>query len=132
MWEKFLSLSPESRFWIVVAGIVLFVWWFFALMPTMNSYSVVGEINAFPPGAASKNYRLPADIHVGSVSTGFGTKHKYTIYAAMWPDEELLEFKGDCIAYEGEQGYCESTEGTHYYIDIHEPIPEDPDAGEDY
>ncbi len=88
-------------------------------------------VNVFPDGEESKNYRLPAEIHVYSEEEegepsidAIGVEHsntytvKYIILEkVLWPNEGYLEFN-DCQLEVGKKVQCNDQEGESWTIEL--------------
>jgi hypothetical protein len=88
-------------------------------------------VNVFPAGEESKNYRLPAEIHVYSEeeegepsvdASGVEHSNTYTIKyiileKILWPNEGYLEFN-DCQLEIGKKVQCNDQEGESWTIEL--------------
>jgi hypothetical protein len=103
---------------------------FFAfLSPYGNSWDGTGTINAFPVGAASKNYRLPAEITVDKTGHGwFFRKTTYTINSAEWPNGGTMELDF-CETVKPNSTTCTDQDDQEYTIEVYDE-PEQPDTGD--
>lgn len=96
-----------------------------------SEYKTQYYVNVFPDDEGSKNYRLPADIHVyteteeGETSEDrFGQEHtetyttKYIIIdKVFWPNGGYLDFD-DCQLEMGDKVLCSDQEGRDWYIEL--------------
>lgn len=96
-----------------------------------SEYKTQYYVNVFPDDEGSKNYRLPADIHVyseteeGETSEDrFGQEHtesyttKYIIVdKVFWPNGGYLDFD-DCQLEIGDKVLCSDQEGRDWYIEL--------------
>jgi hypothetical protein len=96
-----------------------------------SEYKTQYYVNVFPDDEDSKNYRLPADIHVyseteeGETSEDrFGQEHtetytnKYIILdKAFWPNGGYLDFH-DCQVEIGDKVLCSDQDGRNWYIEL--------------
>lgn len=88
-------------------------------------------VNVFPDAEGSKNYRLPAEIHVYSeeeegepTEDAYGIEHsnKYTIKyiileKVLWPNEDYLEFN-DCQLEVGKKVQCNDQDGVSWTVEL--------------
>lgn len=96
-----------------------------------SEYNTQYYVNVFPDDEGSKNYRLPAEIHVyseteeGETSEDrFGQEHTETyttkyiiIEKAFWPNGGYLDFD-DCQLEIGDKVLCSDQEGRDWYIEL--------------
>jgi hypothetical protein len=121
-WDKLSHEKQEKvRNWggglLVVA---IFLVWFG--ISGGSSWGGQGQVNLFPEGATSKNYRLDADIEV---KTRFLWRKTYTINSVDWPDSGTSYFNGCTIG--GSNYTCTDDEGRTWRIEVVQP----PDAPDD-
>lgn len=121
-WDKLSHQSQEKiRNWAVGLGMLVFIILIPAGMLGGDSWSGNGQVNLFPEGAVSKNYRLDADIEV---KNGFLWRKTYTVNSVEWPDSGTSSFS-DCTI--GGSNYtCTDSEGRSWRIEVVQP-PDAPD-----
>jgi hypothetical protein len=98
-----------------------------------SNYRTQYYINLFPNDENSKNYRLPADIHVfteleegettedrfGQESTSFSKVKYITVEKIYWPNGGYLYFE-DCFLDIGEKNLCYDQNNEGWYIELTE------------
>lgn len=125
VWDKLSDRSQETvRNW----GIGLFLLALFVLAPLGmfggDSWSGDGEVNLFPEGATSKNYRLDAKI---DVTSKWWRKKDYKIDSVVWPESGTTYFS-DCIINDSNTT-CTDNEGHTWRVEI-ATVPDKPSRGE--
>ena len=125
-WDKLSNDAQEKiRNW----GAGLFVVFFIFLIPAGilggNDWSGEGQVNLFPDGAVSKNYRLASEMEV---KNGFLWRKTYVIDSVQWPDGGSSSFS-DCTIGNSNQT-CTDDEGRNWRIEVVER-PEAPDTSND-
>jgi hypothetical protein len=113
-WDKLSDKTRENtRNW----GCGLFLLSLFVLYPAGmfggDKWSGKGQINLFPEGATSKNYRLTADI---AVETKFWWHKEYIINSVEWPDTGK-SYLSDCVLTDS-NNTCVDNEGRSWRIEI--------------
>lgn len=95
-------------------------------IPNHSDYVGKGSVNLFPKGAASKNYRLDADIHVIDNSMGrfnLNNNISYTLNSVDWPNGGHSHFD-KCYLFNVGTGLtdtCKDTEGRSYEVELNAP-----------
>ncbi len=113
-WDKLSDKTQENvRNWSI--GLLLLS--MLVLGPTGmfggSTWSGKGEINLFPEGAASKNYRLPAEM---TVNTKWWWQKEYKITSVDWPDSGTSHLV-DCTISKSNDS-CTDDEGRNWTIEI--------------
>lgn len=107
---------------ILTIAVIFFVFF----MPNHTDFTGKGSVNLFPKGAASKNYRLDADIHVTDNSMGWITLNRHTSYtlnSVDWPNGGHSHFD-KCYLFNVSTGLtdtCKDTEGRSYEVELNAP-----------
>lgn len=113
-WSKLPDKTQEKiRNW----GIGLLLLTIFILAPLGmfggDKWSGQGVVNLFPEGAASKNYRLDAEMEV---TTKWWWNKEYKISSVEWPDSGTSDLT-DCTISKSSNA-CTDDEGRNWRIEI--------------